>query len=45
MKSAAASYEASVADVNSDQGLVDRLQALEQFKSIVAPFDGIVTAA
>jgi len=43
-ESAAASYEASIADVNSDQGVVDRLQALEQFKNIVAPFDGIVTA-
>ncbi len=41
--SANARYEASLADVNADRGLVDRLKAMEQFKSLVAPFDGIVT--
>ncbi|HUN73393.1 MAG TPA: efflux RND transporter periplasmic adaptor subunit [Steroidobacteraceae bacterium] len=41
--SANAAYEASLADVNADRGVVDRLNALEQFKSLVAPFDGIVT--
>ena len=42
--SAAARYNAALADVNADQGKVDRLKALEEFKRIVAPFDGIVTA-
>jgi RND family efflux transporter MFP subunit len=42
--SANARYRAALADVNADQGAVDRLKALEQFKRIVAPFDGIVTA-
>jgi RND family efflux transporter MFP subunit len=42
--SATARYNASLADVNADRGLVDRLNALEEFKRIVAPFDGIVTA-
>ena len=42
--SATARYNASLADVNSDRGAVDRLNALEGFKRIVAPFDGIVTA-
>jgi RND family efflux transporter MFP subunit len=42
--SAKARYNAAMADVNSDQGAVDRLKALEQFKRIVAPFDGVVTA-
>jgi len=32
------------AEVNVDRGEVERLQALESFKRIVAPFDGIVTA-
>ncbi len=41
--SANAAYEASLADVNADRGVVDRLSALEQFKYLVAPFDGIVT--
>jgi RND family efflux transporter MFP subunit len=43
-ESAKARYNAALADVNSDQGAVDRLKALEQFKRIVAPFDGTVTA-
>jgi RND family efflux transporter MFP subunit len=41
--SAQARYNASLADVNSDQGRVDNLKALEGFKQLVAPFDGIVT--
>jgi RND family efflux transporter MFP subunit len=43
-ETALARYDAAIAGVNSDQGVVDRLHALEQFKNIVAPFDGIVTA-
>jgi len=42
--SAVARYNAAIADVNADQGVVDQLTALEAFKRIVAPFDGIVTA-
>ncbi len=42
--SASARYNSAIADVRSDQGVVDRLQALEGFKRIVAPFDGVVTA-
>jgi RND family efflux transporter MFP subunit len=41
--SAQARYNASLADVNSDQGRVDNLKALEGFKQLAAPFDGIVT--
>ncbi len=41
---ASARYNSALADVRSDQGVVDRLSALEQFKRIVAPFDGVVTA-
>jgi len=41
--SAQARYNASMADVNSDQGRVDNLKAMEAFKQLVAPFDGIVT--
>jgi RND family efflux transporter MFP subunit len=41
---ATARYNSATADVRSDQGVVDRLSALEQFKHIVAPFDGVVTA-
>jgi RND family efflux transporter MFP subunit len=41
--SANAAYQASLADVNADRGIVDRLNALEQFKYLVAPFDGVVT--
>jgi RND family efflux transporter MFP subunit len=43
-ESAVAQYDATIADVKSDEGEVDRLQALEQFKKLVAPFDGVVTA-
>ena len=42
--SAQAQYNAALATVNSDRGEVDRLAAFEQYKRIVAPFDGIVTA-
>jgi RND family efflux transporter MFP subunit len=42
--SARARLSSAKAEVAVDQGEVDRLQALESFKSIVAPFDGIVTA-
>jgi RND family efflux transporter MFP subunit len=42
--SASARYNAAIADTHSDQGAVDRLSALEGFKQITAPFDGVVTA-
>ena len=42
--SAVARLKAAEAEVSADQGDVDRLQALEGFKRIIAPFDGIVTA-
>jgi len=42
-ESATARFDAALADVNAAQGDVDRLQANEGFKRIVAPFDGIVT--
>ena len=42
--SALSRLNAADADVEQDQGEVDRLQALEGFKKIVAPFDGVVTA-
>ena len=42
--SAVARLNSASAEVAADQGEVDRLQALENFKKIVAPFDGIVTA-
>jgi len=42
--SALSQLNAAEADVGQDQGEVDRLQALEGFKKIVAPFDGVVTA-
>ena len=40
-----ARYKASFADANVNQSQVDQLTAFEDFKRIVAPFDGIVTAA
>jgi len=43
-ESAVARYDAAIADVRSDEGAVDRLQALERFRDITAPFDGVVTA-
>ena len=42
--SAIARFNSATAEVAADQGEVDRLQALESFKSITAPFDGVVTA-
>jgi RND family efflux transporter MFP subunit len=42
--SAVAQYEAAQANVSADLGAVNRLKAFEQFKLVVAPFDGIVTA-
>jgi RND family efflux transporter MFP subunit len=42
--SAVARFNAATAEVAADQGEVDRLLALEGFKRIVAPFDGVVTA-
>ncbi|HMK70738.1 MAG TPA: efflux RND transporter periplasmic adaptor subunit [Xanthobacteraceae bacterium] len=42
--SAVARVNAAAAEVAADQGDVDRLQALEGFKRITAPFDGVVTA-
>ncbi len=42
--SAVARLNAANAEVAADQGEVDRLQALESFKKILAPFDGVVTA-
>jgi RND family efflux transporter MFP subunit len=42
--SALARLNSAVAEVGVDQGEVDRLQALESFKNITVPFDGIVTA-
>src|SRR5580693_9080368 len=42
--SAKARLSSANAEVAADQGEVDRLQALESFKRITAPFDGVVTA-
>ena len=42
--SSVARLNSATADVDADQGEVDRLQALEGFKKITAPFDGVVTA-
>jgi RND family efflux transporter MFP subunit len=42
--SAMARLNAANAEVAEDQGEVDRLNALEGFKKIIAPFDGVVTA-
>jgi RND family efflux transporter MFP subunit len=42
--SAVARLNAAEAEANADQGDVDRLNALESFKKIVAPFAGVVTA-
>lgn len=41
--SADARYKAAIAEANVNQSEVDRLTALEAFKRILAPFDGIVT--
>lgn len=40
---AADTYKQSVATVNADQASVNALSALEDFKLVPAPFDGIVT--
>jgi RND family efflux transporter MFP subunit len=42
--SAVSQFTAAEADVGQDQGEVDRLEAFEGFKKIIAPFDGVVTA-
>ena len=42
--SADARHKAAIAEANVSQSQVDQLTALEAFKRIVAPFDGIVTA-
>jgi RND family efflux transporter MFP subunit len=42
--SATARLNAAQADANADQGDLERLQALESFKKITAPFDAVVTA-
>jgi RND family efflux transporter MFP subunit len=42
--SAVARLNSAQAQAAADQGDVDRLKALESFKRITAPFDGIVTA-
>jgi RND family efflux transporter MFP subunit len=42
--SAKARLNSAIAEAAADQGEVDRLQALESFKNITAPFDGVVTA-
>ncbi len=39
-----ARLNAALSDVNADQGNVNRLEALESFKKITVPFDGVVTA-
>jgi RND family efflux transporter MFP subunit len=41
--SSVARYNASIAEANVNKSQVDQLTALEAFKRIVAPFDGIVT--
>src|SRR5579872_3814252 len=38
-----ARYKAAIAEANVNQSQVDQLTALEAFKRIVAPFDGVVT--
>lgn len=42
--SADARYKAAIAEANVNQSQVDQLTALEAFKRIVAPFDGVLTA-
>ena len=42
--SADARYKAAIAEANVNKSQVDQLTALEAFKRIVAPFDGIVTS-
>ena len=42
--SAKARVSSAIAEAAADQGDVDRLQTMANFKNITAPFDGIVTA-
>jgi RND family efflux transporter MFP subunit len=42
--SSLARLNAALADAGADKGDLDRLQALEDFKKITVPFDGVVTA-
>src|SRR3984885_2249472 len=42
--SALAQVNSAKAEVAADQGEVDRVDAMESYKKIVAPFDGVVTA-
>jgi RND family efflux transporter MFP subunit len=42
--SALARVNSAKAEVAADQGEVDRVNAMESYKKIVAPFDGVVTA-
>jgi RND family efflux transporter MFP subunit len=44
LASADARYQAAVAEADVNRSRVDELTALEAFKRVVAPFDGIVTA-
>jgi multidrug efflux pump subunit AcrA (membrane-fusion protein) len=41
--SGSARLDAAIADAKAAEGEVERLQALQQFKQLTAPFDGIVT--
>ena len=43
-KAAGAKLEAAQAQVKTDEAEVDRLNAMEAFKQVTAPFDGIITA-
>jgi hypothetical protein len=42
--SAKARLNSAIAEVAADQGDVDRLQAMANFRNIIVPFDGVVTA-
>jgi RND family efflux transporter MFP subunit len=42
--SALAQLKASQSKVDADQSNVDQLQALEEYKQVTAPFDGVITA-
>ena len=39
-----ATLDATVAQVNLDKAEVDRLKALQSFKQVTAPFDGVITS-
>ena len=41
--SSAARVNAARAEVNADKAEVDRLSAMEEFKQVTAPFDGVIT--